>query len=398
MKLAVDMCGAGVRGAAWTIGAYQQLNEFLGYQLDEAGFYGGRSSGTVIAALLANKVDVSRVARALREEGLPEENFTRNILFGGGKRPKESEGLRSRIRKGISEGIRDIEWEDLGEDFNERIKRMAPSHLIESARDYVNGGWSEKFKEAVAKSLSKDGLFSNYGLDAYMARNLEMYEGATNKFSELEKELVIGVTEVQTGMEKILDNSSRVKISKAVATSCAFPVLFKPIEIRGKKYHDGCMSSTTNVHIAFERGYDLAIVINPARPMKSYGRMITNVIDVAEQVGRTLLRTKTINELNVMREAYPDKGIILIEPDEADTFTSTGAFKVNKEDNARAIRHGRERVRGIFKENWKYLSDYFSGHGFKVNTSVLSNPAYFSTERLEYKHTEDKGLERVIIA
>ena len=45
-----------------------------------------------------------------------------------------------------------------------------------------------------------------------------------------------------------------VPISKAVSASTALPMVYRPVEVRGRQLIDGGIRSTTNVDVAVEQG------------------------------------------------------------------------------------------------------------------------------------------------
>ena len=57
-----------------------------------------------------------------------------------------------------------------------------------------------------------------------------------------------------------------VPISRAVAASTALPMVYKPVEIKGRHLVDGGLRSTTNVDVAVEAGAKFVIVVNPLVP------------------------------------------------------------------------------------------------------------------------------------
>ena len=55
-------------------------------------------------------------------------------------------------------------------------------------------------------------------------------------------------------------------ISKAVAASTALPIVYEPVELRGRQLMDGGIGSTTNVDVAVEAGAKFIVVVNPLVP------------------------------------------------------------------------------------------------------------------------------------
>ena len=55
-----------------------------------------------------------------------------------------------------------------------------------------------------------------------------------------------------------------VPIARAVAASTALPMVYKPVEIKGRHLVDGGLRSTTNVDVAVEAGAKFVIMVKPA--------------------------------------------------------------------------------------------------------------------------------------
>ncbi|AMM20662.1 hypothetical protein AX769_11565 [Frondihabitans sp. PAMC 28766] len=82
--------------------------------------------------------------------------------------------------------------------------------------------------------------------------------------------LGITVVEAETGEFRVLDSSSGVSLTQAVAASCSVPLVFPPVEIDGSYYVDGGVRSGTNADVA--SGYDSILVLacgpeDPRSPM-----------------------------------------------------------------------------------------------------------------------------------
>ena len=63
------------------------------------------------------------------------------------------------------------------------------------------------------------------------------------------------------GSERAWKESSRVALAYAVASSCALPGVFAPVEIDGHRYMDGGVRSATNADLA--RGCKMAVILAP---------------------------------------------------------------------------------------------------------------------------------------
>ena len=59
------------------------------------------------------------------------------------------------------------------------------------------------------------------------------------------------------------EGAPQADLPDAVAASCAIPGFYHPVEIRGQRYVDGGMYSTSNVDLLRDEGLDLVICLNP---------------------------------------------------------------------------------------------------------------------------------------
>ncbi|MEU0003628.1 patatin-like phospholipase family protein [Streptomyces sp. NPDC006314] len=66
---------------------------------------------------------------------------------------------------------------------------------------------------------------------------------------------------VETGEQKVFDRASGASLPSAVAASTAFPGIYPPITINGRRYMDGSLQSATNAGLA--AGARILVVIDP---------------------------------------------------------------------------------------------------------------------------------------
>jgi len=76
-----------------------------------------------------------------------------------------------------------------------------------------------------------------------------------------ERELLITSVDADTGEFVVWDRSSGVPLVLAVASSCAVPMVFPPVEINGRRYVDGGVRSATNADLA--AGARALVVLEP---------------------------------------------------------------------------------------------------------------------------------------
>ncbi|MEU8591625.1 patatin-like phospholipase family protein [Streptomyces sp. NPDC048664] len=74
-------------------------------------------------------------------------------------------------------------------------------------------------------------------------------------------QLLIPGTDAETGEQKVFDRASGAPLPFAVAASTAFPGIYPPITINGRRYMDGALHSATNAQLA--AGARTLVVIDP---------------------------------------------------------------------------------------------------------------------------------------
>ena len=111
------------------------------------------------------------------------------------------------------------------------------------------------------------GLYDGRGIEEYLESVLGDPD-RVNDFRLLENELFLTATDLDTCERIVLGGPDwdDVPISRAVAASTALPMVYKPVEIKGRHLVDGGLRSTTNVDLAVEAGAKFVIVVNPLVP------------------------------------------------------------------------------------------------------------------------------------
>ena len=179
----------------------------------------------------------------------------------------------------------------------------------------------------------------------------------SDDFRLLDSELYLTATDLDTCERVVLggEDWDDVPISRAVAASTALPMIYKPVEIKGRQLIDGGIRSTTNVDIAVERGAKFVIVINPLVPYVNdfqkviptiTGSRVRRVSDMGfPQIGyqtfKLLAHQRLHEAVSHWQEKYPGVDIILIEPDPNDELM----FETNIMNFNRARGHRQARLR-----------------------------------------------------
>ena len=171
------------------------------------------------------------------------------------------------------------------------------------------------------------GFYDPIGLERFVHQGLEDL-GYTNDFSQLQRELYIIATDLDSGQRAVFGKGYLdVPIAQAVAASSAMPVLYKPVSIGGHEYVDGGTRGNASIDLAIEHGATLVVCINPLVPFDNQNQdkipflgpdgghlSKKGIQSVANQVFRIMLHSGLNYHVKQLRRAHPEVDIILIEP------------------------------------------------------------------------------------
>jgi predicted acylesterase/phospholipase RssA len=240
------------------------------------------------------------------------------------------------------------------------------------------------------------GLYDSRGIEQYLETVLGDPDRA-NDFRLLESELFLTATDLDTCERIVLGGAEwdDVPISRAVAASTALPMVYKPVEIKGRHLVDGGLRSTTNVDVAVEAGAKFVIVVNPLVPYVNdfqkviptmWGSRVRRVRDMGfPQIGYQAFKLIAHQRLHEAvarwKERYPGVDIILIEPDPNDELM----FETNVLNYTRRVeiaRHGFESVTLKLASDYDEIKAVCAKHGIEISaTRVRKVVRKFSKER-----------------
>ena len=247
----------------------------------------------------------------------------------------------------------------------------------------------------IAEALPS-GLYDGRGIEEYLESVLGDPD-RVNDFRLLENELFLTATDLDTCERIVLGGPDwdDVPISRAVAASTALPMVYKPVEIKGRHLVDGGLRSTTNVDLAVEAGAKFVIVVNPLVPYVNdfqkviptmLGSRVRRVADMGfPQIGyqafKLLAHQRLHEAVGHWKEKYPGVDIILIEPDPNDELM----FETNILNFTRRVeiaRHGFESVTLKLAEDYDQLKAICAKHGIDISaTRVRKVVKKFDEER-----------------
>ncbi|TQS28253.1 patatin-like phospholipase family protein [Microbispora sp. KK1-11] len=204
---ALVLGAGGLIGMAWTAGLACGLRR-AGVDLGEADLIVGTSAGAILAALLATGQDPDRLATPVRPAD-------------SGSTPPQVDGRR------------------LGEAF--AVLGSAASNPDEARR-----------------RVGQIALAAETGPEqAHIARMRAM--AGADQWPD--RQLLITALDAETGEQEVFDRASGAPLPSAVAASTAFPGIYPPITINGRRYMDGSLQSATNAGLA--AGARTLVVIDP---------------------------------------------------------------------------------------------------------------------------------------
>ncbi|HET7120039.1 MAG TPA: patatin-like phospholipase family protein [Solirubrobacterales bacterium] len=225
------------------------------------------------------------------------------------------------------------------------------------------------------------GIYSGSGVNDYVGDVLSG-GGRVNDFRLLDRELYLTATDLDT-CERIVfgeDGWTDVPISKAVQCSTCLPIVYKPVDLKGRQMVDGGIRSTTNVDIAVEKGAKFIVVVNPLVPYVNdfektiptvFGRRVRRVSDmglpaIANQTFRLIAHARLHQAVEQWQERYPGVDIILLEPEPNDELMF-GTPIMDYSRRLRIARHGFETVTAALAQDYERYEEIAQRHGLEIS-------------------------------
>ena len=369
-KTALVLGGGGFTGGVYEIGALRALDLMaVNRTVNQFDVYVGTSAGSFVASLTANGVTPEEMMRVVNQQGpTPFKDVDRGTLM----RPNALEFAQSAA--------------------------LLPLRMLGLARTFVTQARSSSLID-LAVGLAEampSGLYDGSGIQEYLDAVLSDPD-RVNDFRLLQNELFLPTTDLDTCERIVLGGRDwdDVPISQAVAASTALPMVYKPVEIKGRHLVDGGLRSTTNVDIAVEAGAKFVIVVNPLVPYVNdfqkviptmWGSRVRRVRDMGfPQVGYQAFKLIAHQRLHEAvahwKEIYPGVDIILIEPDPHDELM----FETNILNFTRRVeiaRHGFESVTLRLASDYDEIKAICAKHGIEISANrVRKVVGKFAEER-----------------
>ena len=354
------LAGGGIMGAAYEIGCLTALDRLFcaGFSTRRFDTYIGISAGSVIATLIANRIDPGGLFKTIAANERTVFNWRRSDVY------------------------RFDWWAVL------RSLGGLPRNLLHVLQHYRKSRWEFRLGDLphLLHEQFPAGIFSLEPLQSYLCNSFHN-EGICDDFSRLGCELFIPAYDLDSG-ERVIFGSPELRqmhICQAITASSAIPFFFQPYRIGQHAYIDGSAGRVSHIDIAIERGARLIILINPRVPFRndpeitclpslSYGKCSQidelGALFTWEQAKRIESREKLALALDYYRQKNPEVDIVLFEPgtDEALLFLQ-GPMSVTARNQI--MHYGYQRTLSEIKLGYRQLSETFAAHGIQTTTRNL---------------------------
>ncbi len=363
-KSALVLAGGGIMGAAYEIGSLTALDRLFapGFSTRRFDTYLGVSAGSIIAALVANRIAPTDLYTAIAGNEASILNWRRRDIY--------RLDLRRVLRASLLV-LRNI---------FRIISYHRRNHWAFSLHDFFY----------ILQEQFPAGIFSLEPMEAYL-RQAFAEKGLSNRFTDLSCELLIPAYDLDRGRRTVFGRDADVdcSISEAITASSAIPYFFQPYRINGNDYLDGSTGRVLHLDLAVEAGAKLLVVINPRTPMDnssehaclpslSYGRCARiselGISFAFEQARRIEAKEKLDLALQNFRREHPEVDLVLIQPDSNESLLFFQNPMSNKA-RSQIMAYGYSLTLNYLRAHYDELEPIFRRHGIALTPERLSAPA-----------------------
>jgi NTE family protein len=232
-RIGLVLGAGGVLGGAWMTGALHAIASETGWDPGSAEFIVGTSAGSMVGALLACGVPPWFMCAHSAGEAFPGLHDARGELASSADR---AAGASYRLHRGMP-ALGPGSWR-LAVSSLTRPHRYSPAAIL-AAWLPLGPLSTEPLKDTVRRICG------------------EPWAPHPNYWSM--------TIDYRTGRRVALGRAGApaAELPDAVAASCAIPGFYRAVEIGGRRYIDGGLSSASNLDVLEDEGLDLVIALNP---------------------------------------------------------------------------------------------------------------------------------------
>ncbi len=368
-KLALILCGGGIKGFLYEVGALAALDDLFeeGRTTNDFDIYIGISAGAAVSALVANGVTPEELLEA-NLSGTKPYYFERRDIFA----PALGEGFRTGFRV-----LRQLF--PLLKLYYQNRREMSLIDLLDKAQEALPSGVYTL--EPFARYL--DGIFNEKGL--------------SNSFERMGKELYIPATDLETGRSVIFGEKGwrKVSLARAVTASSAAPVYFCPVRIEGRDYVDAGVGLPSALKLAIKKGADTVVIIKPTVPIgvvtngrpngRRGGRSVPvrdrGFLSIEEQAARINSWTRFSQEMQLVQRDHPDVDLFLVSPSQTEASLFDRSF-LSFRDRVHILRCGYRSMVQALKGRTSAIRNRLVRHRFDVSPAKLQREMKLRMVRL----------------
>jgi predicted acylesterase/phospholipase RssA len=374
--IGLALAGGGPLGGIYEIGALLALSDALeGVDFNDLDVYVGVSSGSLIAACLANGFSPAELYRIYIENASPEYPIT-PALF---QRPALREyALRAAALPDLLAGA-----------------------LWQYVRNPLEPGlWGSM--QRLGRAIPT-GVFDNAPIGRFLVR-LFSGNGRTNDFRRMPRRLFVVATDLDTGESVAFGarGHDHVPIATAVQASSALPGLYPPTQIDGRYYVDGALKKTLHASVALKEGARLVFCINPLVPFDAHlarqrdksrhERLVdAGLPTVLSQTFRALIHSRMQVGMAKYEQLYRNADVLLFEPapDDAEMFFANVFSYTNRR---RVCDHAYRHMLHELARRERELTPILARHGIGLRHDVLHQPQPHIRSSVALRVASGRGL------
>lgn len=333
LRTGIALSGGGIEGFLYQLGVMYALERALdGKEINSVEVFSGVSSGSICASILAAKIPLQEVIKALNQKSEILPSLTSSVVF-------------------------DLAAKDI-------VSRIASESI--SFPGFHPKSWLKQTLRSIPTGFFKGDALKNY------FKKCNEIMGHNDSFHDLESELYIGATD-QDSFEHVVfgkDPWKSVPVSEAIRASIALPPVYLPAQLNGRWFIDGQVTRTCNLELVVERDCSLIFIIDPVKPL---GTLIPGSVDkqggiyAIIQAVKALVYTRFHSTLMHLTERYPNTDFLVFQPDEEVAQLMAGS-PMRYRIRTQLIEMSYRQTMRQFRDRHKVYAAKLMKYGFKLKS------------------------------